>query len=466
VGADVLEEAARQLAAEGAARKAAEGRVAELQRQLAEREAVEASFRSAEGGGPEVDEAVPEAGAVEEGDGDSGDEAVDGEDGADGEHPAHEEAPGHRTADEILTAYLSVDPAVRSTVSVADVAWAKDAKETAKLLQPAEPVVGDQSALFAAVQAQNASLLRLFEESARREAQLSDRLLKLEKEGDTVEEKEAQNREFIDPFLENDYYAGAAEHLLRKKGSEPSFDKKNWSHIAAVKSLEETRGRLEAGGKLLTAEGIAVNTSLEHLLTLANLGAELENISLAIAEIGGERFGDLHQQASKGERKFCEKPTDPNYLSICKLYNHILALQENIDIVRPRLSLVVLQHKVSELSRGRSGPEVSKLIRAYQAAEVAVFGEPLTDELPDFFSDVIKGVVEKALDAHQKAVAKSLSGQTRTSDGRFISNFSRAAVGRFGATSRSWNMARGGGSGAQTGASRAAQSSGTMVVRA
>jgi hypothetical protein len=52
---------------------------------------------------------------------------------------------------------LSVDPAVRSSVSVADVAWAKDAKETAKLLQPAEPVVGDQSALFAAVQAQNAS---------------------------------------------------------------------------------------------------------------------------------------------------------------------------------------------------------------------------------------------------------------------------------------------------------------------
>ena len=102
-----------------------------------------------------------------------------------------------------------------------------------------------------AVQAQNASLLKLFEESARREAQLSDRLLKLEKEGDTVEEKEAQNREFIDPFLENDYYAGAAEHLLRKKGSEPSFDKKNWSHIEAVKSLEETRGRLEAGGKLL-----------------------------------------------------------------------------------------------------------------------------------------------------------------------------------------------------------------------
>ena len=38
VGADVLEEAARQLAAEGAARKAAEGRVAELQRQLVERE--------------------------------------------------------------------------------------------------------------------------------------------------------------------------------------------------------------------------------------------------------------------------------------------------------------------------------------------------------------------------------------------------------------------------------------------
>ena len=55
VGADVLEEAARQLAAEGAARKAAEGRVAELQRQLAEREAAEASFRSAEGGGPEVE---------------------------------------------------------------------------------------------------------------------------------------------------------------------------------------------------------------------------------------------------------------------------------------------------------------------------------------------------------------------------------------------------------------------------
>jgi len=93
------------------------------------------------------------------------------------------------------------------------VVWAKDAKETAKLLQPAEPVVGDQSALFAAVQAQNASLLKLFEESARREAQLADRLLKLEKEGDTVEEKEAQNREFIDPFLENDYYARAAERL-------------------------------------------------------------------------------------------------------------------------------------------------------------------------------------------------------------------------------------------------------------
>ena len=84
MGADVLEEAARQLAAEGAARKAAEGRVAELQRQLAEREAVEASFRSAEGGGPEVDEAVPAVGAVEEVDGVSGDEAVDGEDGVDG----------------------------------------------------------------------------------------------------------------------------------------------------------------------------------------------------------------------------------------------------------------------------------------------------------------------------------------------------------------------------------------------
>ena len=28
---------------------------------------------------------------------------------------------------------------------------------------------------------------------------------------------------------------------------------------------------------------------------------------------------------TKGERKFCEKPTGPNYLSIRKLYNHVLA---------------------------------------------------------------------------------------------------------------------------------------------
>jgi hypothetical protein len=48
------------------AHKAAEGRVAELQWQLAEWEVVEASFRIAEGGGTEVDEVVPEEGAVEQ----------------------------------------------------------------------------------------------------------------------------------------------------------------------------------------------------------------------------------------------------------------------------------------------------------------------------------------------------------------------------------------------------------------
>ena len=123
-------------------------------------------------------------------------------------------------------------------------------------------------ALFAAVQAQNASLLKLFEESAKRESQLADRLSKLEKEGDSDAEKEAQSREFVRPFAENDYYVGAAEHLIRKAGQEPSFDKRNWSHIAAVKSLEDTRARLESSGKLLTVDGIAAGTSLEHLLTL------------------------------------------------------------------------------------------------------------------------------------------------------------------------------------------------------
>eukprot|EP01043_Picozoa_sp_COSAG02_P023448 COSAG02_NODE_1253_length_13598_cov_3.599526_6_plen_74_part_00 len=43
------------------------------------------------------------------------------------------------------------------------------------------------------------------------------------------------------PFVANDYYVGASEHLIRnigrrvrEGGSEPSFDKRNWSHIAAV----------------------------------------------------------------------------------------------------------------------------------------------------------------------------------------------------------------------------------------
>ena len=85
----------------------------------------------------------------------------------------------------------------------------------------------DHAALFASVQAQNASLLKLFEESAKRESLLAKRLAKLEKEGDSEAEKEAQNREFIDPFAANDYYAGASEHLIRKVGSEPSFDKRN-----------------------------------------------------------------------------------------------------------------------------------------------------------------------------------------------------------------------------------------------
>lgn len=41
---------------------------------------------------------------------------------------------------------------------------------------------------------------KLFEESAKRESLLSDRLAKLEKEGDPEAKKEAQSREFISPF--------------------------------------------------------------------------------------------------------------------------------------------------------------------------------------------------------------------------------------------------------------------------
>jgi hypothetical protein len=106
--------------------------------------------------------------------------------------------------------------------------------------------------------------------------------------------------------------------------------------------------------------------------------------------------------------------------------------------------------------RGKPASEVAKYIKAYKAAEVAVFGEPLTEDLPEFFSDVIKGVVEKTLEAHRKAVSKSLTGHARTSDGRFISNFSRAAVGRFGATARSWNVARGGAAPQKAGVARSA----------
>ena len=466
--AEALEEAAAELSAEIAARRAAEARVQALQAQLAAEGGGDA-FATPGGGAEEAqeeeeEEPLAEEEAAGEGEGEEGDGAASvasSRDGEEGEPPAGEE---HRTADEILSAYLSPDPAVRASVSAEEVTWAKDAKATAKLLAPeaAQPV-SDHSALFAAVQAQNASLLKLFEESAKRESLLADRLAKLEKEGDSEAEKEAQNREFVDPFAENDYYAGAAEHLIRKAGSEPSFEKRNWSHIAAVKSLEETQTRLEGQGKLLTAEGIAASTSLEHLLTLSNLGADLENISLAIAAIGGEHFAELNQQASKGERNFCEKPTNSNYESICKLYNHVLALQENI--VRPRLSLVVLQHRISELCRGKAGGEVAKYIKAYKAAEVAVFGEPLTEDLPDFFSDVIKGVVDKSLQAHRKATSKSLSGQTRSSDGRFISNFSRAAVGRFGATARSWNVARGAAARPQAGAARPAAAGGALALR-
>jgi hypothetical protein len=63
------------------------------------------------------------------------------------------------------------------------------------------------------------------------------------------------------------------------------------------------------------------------------LASELRPFRQAASRISLAEFATARR---KGERKFCEKPTDPNYLSICKLYNHVLALQENI--VRPRLS--------------------------------------------------------------------------------------------------------------------------------
>ena len=70
----------------------------------------------------------------------------------------------------VLATYLSPDPGVWGTVSGEEVSWAKDAKATSKLLAAGEGTGGggsDHSALFAAVQAQNASLLKLFEESAK-----------------------------------------------------------------------------------------------------------------------------------------------------------------------------------------------------------------------------------------------------------------------------------------------------------
>ena len=210
--AEALEEAAAQLSAEIAARKAAEARVQALQAQLAVEGGGDAFATPGAGAGQgqEEEEESAEEEVAAEGEGEEADGAgsdASSQDGEEGEPPAGED---HKTADEILAAYLSPDPAVRASVSAAEVTWAKDAKATAKLLsQEAVQPVPDHSALFAAVQAQNASLLKLFEESAKRESLLADRLAKLDKEGDSEAEKEAQNREFVDPFAENDYYAGA-----------------------------------------------------------------------------------------------------------------------------------------------------------------------------------------------------------------------------------------------------------------
>ena len=151
-----LEDAAAEFSAESAARKAAEERVRALEARLA-------GGTGAAGGGDRFSTPLPsseEEDAVGEdplaeapAEGVGGERPAAGLDGGDGERPAV-----HKTADEILAAYLSPDPAVRGTVSADEVAWAKDAKATGKLLAE-EPAGGGQSALFAAVQAQNASLL-------------------------------------------------------------------------------------------------------------------------------------------------------------------------------------------------------------------------------------------------------------------------------------------------------------------
>ena len=343
-----------------------------------------------------------------------------------------------------------IDPATKDSVTPDQLSWAKEAKGLAG---------GSERGLIEQILADN----------SRREALFVEKLEALEKQvkadGPSDQEKEAENREFVPEAKDNDWYHGQPDHL-RGKGGEPKFASK-WEHVPAILQYEKVASDLGKQGKSLQATAVCASLSAEHLKTLCNVGAVIENV-LVFLNKHADIFGDLNQKASDGKREFCETPEGElaQYIPIAKVYNTLLALQENL--VRPRVSLVILGCKTYDLCKGASAAQVLKYSKAYEAAEHAIYGDALTADLPPFFDEVVEGAVELVLEKHRLAAQKSIGNAkfTGTNPGSSAggSNFSKAAAGKFGATPASWSSVRKFGT-AAPGSAAAASSSGAMVVR-
>jgi hypothetical protein len=60
--------------------------------------------------------------------------------------------------------------------------------------------------------------------------------------------------------------------------------------------------------KQFQATGVCAHLSVEHLRTLCNVGAVVENVLIFINSHCKDVFGELNQKASEGKREFCEAP--------------------------------------------------------------------------------------------------------------------------------------------------------------
>jgi hypothetical protein len=105
--------------------------------------------------------------------------------------------------------------------------------------------------------------------------------------------------------------------------------------LESIESHTKSRqGQKAGGGGNVSKSEVACRCTAEHLLTLVNAGAIIEDLLLYIASIQAELFVGLSQQASEGKREYLETPDNASFDALCKVYNTLLALQENI--VRPR----------------------------------------------------------------------------------------------------------------------------------